>query len=507
MKAGIDFGTTFSLIARLQPDGTPILVPDAVFKDRYSTPSSIYLGDGTALTGRQAEVKFETYPDQVQLLSFIKRHFGSGAPVAYDATGSAWYAESLAALLLKKLRNDAELHAGQELSAAVLTVPAHFNDRQRKSAQLAAALAEIPLLGLLDEPVAAAMHYGMEAGPSRNGKIVFVYDFGGGTFDATVLTFDEQGMYVLAKDGHPHLGGREFDDIVQSMIVEQIEMDAGANFRWSSFSHLQLRRAAEEVKMALSETGSFFVRKNIFVGSWRKEMTFNRAQFEKKAYAIIEQTIEICRRCLSEAGLKPSDIHDFLLVGGSSMIPAVRNLLAAGLPIAPEKIHLHQPLNAVAFGAALRAAQLSGASETLHLPPEFRGVTGYHVGFRVVDSNTGEVKLDTILRKNLPLPCKGMRTYFTRSESQQAILLDMVQYLESPDDAVSVGQISIGPIYHSIPNYAVEVSVENSADGRLHIQAFDPQTGREVRHTFQNSDTEAALLLEQKALVATTLIS
>ena len=100
-----------------------------------------------------------------------------------------------------------------------------------------------------------------------------------------------------------------------------------------------------------------------------------------------------------------------------------------------------------------------------------------------------------------------MRTYFTRSESQQSILLDMVQYLESPDDAVSVGQISIGPIYHSMANYAVEVSVENSADGRLHIQAFDPQTGREVRHTFQNSDTEAALLLEQKALVATTLIS
>ncbi len=460
------------------------------------------------MVGWQAEGKFEQSPEQVRLLTFFKRHFGSPEPLAYDAAGNAWHPEGLAALVLKKLRFDAETHAGQPLQGAVMTVPAHFNDLQRKTAQQAAALADIPISDLLDEPVAAAMHYGICAGEEGGEeKIIFVYDLGGGTFDATALTFDKHGIYVLAKDGHTNLGGREFDDILQTLISEQIRQEVGNGFAWSPFSLLQLRKAAEEIKIELSETGKFFIRKNILVGSWRREMTFTRRDFEEQAKSLLEQTVEISRRCLFEAGLQPSDVDAFLLVGGSSMVPAVRESLIAGLGIPSEKVKLHLPLSAIAFGAALRAAQLDGMTDALHLPPEFRGVTGYHVGFRTINPMNGQVQVDTVLRKNLPLPCKGMRTYFTRSEAQQMILLDLVQFMESPADAVRVGQLSVGPIFQPSANYAIEVSVENTADGRLHVRAFDPQTGREVRHIFQNSDEEAAVLLKQKALVAATVVN
>jgi molecular chaperone DnaK len=503
MKIGIDLGTTYSLAAHIERDGIPALIPDIHFR-KNSTPSTVCLGNGSALVGWQAEGKFEQSPEQVRLLSFFKRQFGNPEPFAIDPAGNAWHPEALAALVLKKLRNDAEKQIGSKLQGAVLTVPAHFNDLQRRSTQVAAAMADIPLLGLLDEPVAAALHYGVANTSAGKEQIFFVYDLGGGTFDATVLSYHPQaGIDVLAQDGHTNLGGREFDEILQTYIAQQI----GESFHWSAYALLQLRKAAEEVKIEFSDPAKFFIRKTILIGHWHKEITFSRREFEEQARTLLQQTVEISRRCLFEAKIPIERIDAFLLVGGSSMMPAVQQQLAEGLGIDPAKVKLHQPLHAVAFGAAIRAGQLSGHDQLSALPDGFRGVTGYHAGFRSINPTTGQLQVDVLIRKNASLNSKGMKTYYTRSAQQDHLLLDLVQYFDHPEDSVSVGQLVIGPLTNPRPNYAIEVCLEHTSDGRLQVRAIDQQTGREVRHTFANRDTETSFFLQQKALVSATMVN
>lgn len=507
MKIGIDLGTTFSLAAYIERDGTPTLIPDATFR-KNSTPSSVCLGLGSALVGWQAEGRFEQSPDTTRLMSYFKRQFGKPAPLAVDSNGNEWHAETLAALVLKKLRHDAEKHIGVKTDGAVLTVPAHFNDNQRKSAQMAAALANIPLLGLLDEPVAAAIHYGVTTANHNQEKIFFVYDLGGGTFDATVLSYHpEAGIDVLARDGHTSLGGREFDDILQTYIAEQIGQDVSADFNWSAFALLQLRKAAEEVKLEFSDPSRFFIRKNILIGTWSKEITFSRRDFEEKAAEILLKTVEISQRCLFEAKISKERVDAFLLVGGSSQMPIVKQILMEQLGISPEKLKLHQPLHAIAFGAAIRAEQLSATSTLRNLPSGFRSVTGYHAGIRTIDPITGTSKIDVLIRKNTSLKSRGIETYMTRSAQQDHILLDLVQFFDHPEDAISVGKLVIGPILHPRPNYEIEVCLEHTPDGRLSLRATDRQTGNEIKHTFANSDAESGLFFKQKALIDATLIN
>jgi molecular chaperone DnaK (HSP70) len=507
MKLGIDLGSTFTLAAYIARDGVPTLVPDAVFR-KDATPSAIFLGQpGTALAGWHAEARFEQDPENTRLLTYFKRQFGNPIALAIDNNGNEWNAETLAALLLKKIRFDAEKHLGERIDGAIITVPAHFNDLQRKSVQIAAALANIPLLGLLDEPVAAALHYGVSAAADKD-RVFFVYDLGGGTFDATVLGFHPtQGIDVLSQDGHSTLGGREFDDILQNFIAAQISKDFPDSFNWSAFALLQLRRAAEEIKIDLSDPARFFIKKTIIIGNWNKEVTFNRRDFEAYATALIEKTVEISKRCIYEADIDINRISDFLLVGGASQKPMVKSFLAKGLGIDINKIKSHQPMRAVAFGAALYAAKMGNDNSMATLPEGFRGVTGYHAGIRTIDTITGAVKVDVLIRKNTSLKSKGVKTYVTRAADQDHILLDLVQFFDNPDNAISLGQILIGPIQHPRLNYEIEVCLEHTSDGRLAIRATDFQSGREIKHVFANSDVESARFLQQKDLVDSTLIN
>lgn len=507
MHIGIDLGTTFSLAAFVARDGVPTLIPDPQFR-QAATPSTVWLGNQTALVGWQAEGKFEQAPEKTRLLSFFKRQIGTPEPIVTDANGNNWFPEAVSALVLKKIRHDAEKHLGAKLQGAVLTVPAHFNDLQRRSTQVAAALADIPLLDLLDEPVAAALHYGVAAADHHAEKIIFVYDLGGGTFDATVLSYHrEAGIHVLAKDGHTHLGGREFDAVLQSYIHEQMEKETGPDFKWTGYAWSQLRKAAEAVKIELSDPERFFLRKNIFIGSWHKEMFFNRREFEAQSRSVLDQTVQISQRCLFNAKIPVEQIDAFLLVGGSSVMPAVREALIAGLEINPTKVKHSEPHYAIAYGAAIRAAQLSEKGLLPDLPSGFHGVTGYHMGVRSIDPFTGQPKIDILIRKNASLSSKGIKTYYTRSAQQTHILLDLVQYVEKPEDAIGIGQLVIGPLSDPRPNYAIEICLDHTPNGCIRIRATDRQTGKEVQHTFDNQDTQTQFFLQQKQLVDATMIN
>lgn len=498
MKVGIDLGTTYSLISRLGPDGKAILIPDHSDKDIFATPSAAYITKGNAIIGSLVDTLLEQNPE-LPVLRFFKRKFGTGEPVYFDKDGNAWHAEALGALVLKKLRYDAESYTGAKIESAVITVPAHFNDLQRKGVIHAAAMAEIPVLGLVEEPVSAALHYGISH--NSNGQVLLVYDLGGGTFDATVLSMDEKGVYVLAKDGLTDLGGKEFDERVATFVLEQFEKTLGHAPELNAFTLLQLRRISEEIKIELSLPNVNFLRKTILLGYQAIDITLNRREFEKAIHESIEKTIAITLRCLDAAGLKEQDIDALLLVGGSSMIPYIRERLRKLFPDQRQKIFFHEPMKAVAFGASIHASQLSGEASMFNIPPEFKGITGYNVGIKTLNSRTGRTEIDTLIKKNMPLPAKGSRTYYTHSETQRKISLEVVQYLESSSEYFDIGTVTIGPIPQPRMNYAVEVTLSYTDDGVIKISAFDPNTGIELEQEFGSAASDDNLLLQQRRMV------
>ena len=505
MRVGIDLGTTFSLISTLEKDGRAVLLPDNSFKDIYSTPSAVLLTERNASVGYMVDTILEQNPD-LPVIRFFKRNFGDNKPIYYDKQSNAWLPEAFGALVLKKLKFDAEGHTGNLLESAVITVPAHFNDLQRKAVLNAAALAEIPVLGLVEEPVAAALHYGVMHG--GHNRIFLVYDLGGGTFDVTILSMDTKGVYVLAKDGITEMGGKEFDEAIAGIILTQFEKNAGHPLPINALTSLQLRRISEEIKIELSIPNKPFLKKHILIGQHPFEIMIYRKDFEQSIRTMIEKTIEITVRCIDGAGLKLEDIDALLLVGGSSMIPYVRERLCKVFPDGNKKIAFHEPMRAVAYGASLHAAQLSGDAEALQIPPEFRGVTGYNLGIKIFNPQTNRTEIDCLIKKNLPLPAKAKRTYYTSSSSQTKIVLQLVQYLDQNSEPVDIGELVIGPIPNPRLNYAVDVTISNGEDGLIKVDAFDPNTGVELNKTFgRDSEDNTAKLGAQRILVRNTFIN
>jgi molecular chaperone DnaK (HSP70) len=266
MKVGIDLGTTYSLIATVRPNGLPLLLPDHTDKTLVHTPSSVYVAANGAFVGHMAEALHSQHPE-FQVIRFFKRHFGANKPIFFDERGQGWFPETIAALLLKKLRADAEAALSTDVQSAVITVPAHFNDRQRKAVLAAAALADLPVLGLADEPVVAALHYGVKS--SSHEQLLVVYDLGGGTFDVTILTLDSKGVYVLGKEGLTDLGGKEFDEKIATIILTQFEHALGYAPSLNAQSLQQLRKVAEELKIELCLPGCEGVRRMVLLAPMR----------------------------------------------------------------------------------------------------------------------------------------------------------------------------------------------------------------------------------------------
>lgn len=505
MKVGIDLGTTYSLIARMGSCGSPILMPDQSDQDVFHTPSIVYVGSNTAVVGQMVEPLVEQNPD-LKVIRFFKRHLGENQPLHYDDQGSAWYPEAIAALVLKKLRFDAESNSATELQSAVITVPAHFNDLQRKAVISAASLADIPVLGLVEEPVAAALHYGIVT--SSHDQIIVVYDFGGGTFDVTALSMDAKGVYVLSKCGVTELGGKELDEKVGELILSQFERALGKALTLNARTLLELRRVSESIKIELCMPQAFRVRKTVLLAGEGIEVTILRSEFEAAIAEYLDRTEAETVSCVKEAGLKLGDVNALLLVGGSSMVPAISQRVKKLFCAPGQRVMYHEPTKAVAFGAAIHSAQLAGESEQYQLPPEFRGVTGYNIGVRTVSPETGRISIDVLIKKNMPLPASTRRIYYTTRANQDRIVLELVQYRDSNDKVISLGQLVVGPLPSPRSNYPIEVSVENREDGTVAVLASDAQTGVELTQVFgRDTKDQFGQVASQRALVRSTFIN
>ena len=506
MKVGIDLGTSYSLVAMIGPDGTPVLMPDYSEHDLFHTPSQVYIAGERAFVGRAVDTLLEQQPGlDAQVLRFFKRDFGRTVPLLTDANGNQWYPEAIAALVLRKLKFDSESASGADLQSAIITVPAHFNDPQRQAVLNSAMLADIIPLGLLEEPIAAAYHYGISEG--KHDRTLLAYDSGGGTFDATVLTFNAKALYVLSKSGVTELGGKELDDKVVSLIFEQFETALGRPFSTTPRAIVEARRVAEEIKIELCLPGRKFVKKRVLLGGEAVEVVLTRDTFDRAISVLVDRTIDETLRCIRDAGLSPKSIDTVLLVGGSSLVPLVAERIRKLFNAPGQEVLHHEPSKAVALGAAMRAAQMSGDATAFELPAEMRGVSGYHVGLRIIDPRTGRASIDTVIKKNSPLPAVAKKRYYTARPDQKRIVLDLVQY-QDQNEVTNLGQVVVGPLPSPRLSYPVEVTVENKEDGTVGIQAYDAETGVELSQIFSRGGADSiARLASQRSLVRSTVIN
>lgn len=507
MYIGIDLGTTYSLVARLdERTHGPVLMPDHSHKDTLWTPSIVHLADEdhTAYVGQSVETLMDQDPSiETRVLRFFKRQLGSGRPMKLHR-GTPWHPEAIAAIVLKKLRSDAEMHAMEEIEGVVVTVPAHFNDLQRKAVKSAVFMADMPLLGLADEPVAAALAYGVTK--RQFGQTILVYDLGGGTFDATVLTVTEEAVQVLSKDGLTELGGKDFDDAIVDMIFDQFAAGGVELSRESSALLLQARRVAEEIKIELCMPGVLGVRRTVVLGAHAAELRISRRGFEERIEGYLDRTEEVLLRCVKGAGLEPSDVEVVLLVGGSSLTPAVKTRIDRLFGNPHQRVLFNEPTKAVVMGAAMHAHQLNGQAELHEIPPAFRGITGHHLGVRARDPRTGRVHVDVLIRKNMPLPARNTRTYYTSTPGQRRIRIEVVQCLEEGEETV-LGDLIVGPLPDAGANYPIEVELAYNQDGTVSVQARDPNTRQELRKEFGQDSAEGYHhLTMQHQLVRSTVI-
>jgi molecular chaperone DnaK len=501
MKIGIDLGTTFSLVSKMDPTGVVRLIPDTTYQHHLFTPSLVHIKGDYASVGQTVNSLLEKDP-MLETIRFFKRHFGLAKPIYYDNSGTAWYPETSAALVLKKLKFDAEAFGSQIMEGTVITIPAHFADAQRKAVLNAASMVGMPILGLVEEPVAAALHYGITH--NSMDKVIMVYDLGGGTFDVTLMSMNREGVYVIAKDGLTELGGKEFDERIGQIILDQYKKAMGVDIDMNAKNLLQLRRISEEVKVELCSPGIKFVKRLIMLGSFPLDIYITRKDFETAIAEAIDETMHVMLRCIESAGLTNKDVDVALMVGGSSMIPLIQERLQQ--IFRPEKVHFHDPMKAVACGAAVHVTQLDGTCEKFDIPPILQGVTGHNIGIRVLDPRSGKVRIDTLIRKNMPLPLTVTKTYYTSQPNQQRMMLDFVQFLDRNEHLINIGKLIVAPL-PAQQNYPIDVSVTCQEDGTVHVLATDPRTGIEMEQSFGQNEGDDNYLYSQKLLVNNTIVN
>lgn len=453
---GIDLGTTFSVAAYLDPQGRPALCPDALDASRFSTPSVVYVGPEGTLVGQPAEELLEDTP-ALPVARHFKASLGDPAWHHQDGTGRRWSAAGLAGLLLRKLARDAQTTHPGPTGPVVVTVPAQFNDLQRRDVLRAAQLAGLGTVGLADEPVAAALFHGLSTG--ADDRTVMVFDFGGGTFDVTILHNGEAEMQVLATDGIADLGGRDVDAAIAMQFAGPVaKLDAGTAQR--------LRRVAERAKVKLAQQGGLPVfRQALLLGEGIVDCVLTRAQLQAVCTPLVARAIACCERCLREAGLSWRDIDRIVLTGGSSLLPDVAPALLAASGKAQTALVTRHPQLAVGYGAAL----LAGREQVMERP--IRQVSRGDLGVRVRDPRSGALGVDVLVPRNTRLPASCTRSLYTERDNQNRVVLEFVHRTGEPAVEVSLGYFAFGPLPNPRANQRIDVTATLGADGVLQVRA------------------------------------
>ncbi len=470
---GIDLGTTNSCVSVME-GGEPVVIANA--EGARTTPSVVgFAKNGERLIGQVAKRQAITNPDRT--ISSIKRHMGTDYKV--DIDGKKYTPQEISAMILQKLKADAEAYLGEKVTEAVITVPAYFNDSQRQATKDAGAIAGLDVKRIINEPTAAALAYGMD---KENDQKVMVYDLGGGTFDVSIIEMGDGVTEVLATAGDTHLGGDDFDNRIINWLADEFQKENGVDLRKDKMAAQRLKEAAEKAKIELSGVASTQINLPFITadatGPKHLDTTLTRAKFNELTADLVERTMVPVRQALSDAGLNPGDLHKVLLVGGSTRIPAVQEAVKDYMKSEPSKGI--NPDECVAIGASIQGGVLGGDVKGLLL----LDVTPLSLGIETMGGVCTK-----IIERNTTIPTKKSQIFSTAADNQPAVEVNVLQgEREFARDNKSLGMFKldgIAPAPRGIPQ--IEVTFDIDANGIVNVSAKDLGTGKEQHITITSS--------------------
>ncbi len=470
---GIDLGTTNSCVAVME-GGESVVIANS--EGARTTPSVVGISKtGDRLVGQVAKRQAVTNFDNT--ITSIKRHMGSDYKAKMD--GKDYTPQEISAMILQKLKTDAESYLGEKVTEAVITVPAYFTDAQRQATKDAGQIAGLTVKRIINEPTAAALAYGID---KENDQKIMVYDLGGGTFDVSIIEMGDGVQEVLATAGNNKLGGDDFDERIIKWLVEEFKKAEGIDLNNDKMAMQRLKEAAEKAKIELSSTPTSSISLPFITadatGPKHMELSLSKAKFDDLTHDLVEATMGPVKQALSDAGLTPSDLNRVLLVGGSTRIPAVQE--AVKNYTGKEPFKGINPDECVAMGAALQGGVLTG---------DVTGLLLLDVAPLSLGIETAGGVCTKMIERNTTIPTKKSQVFSTYADNQTAVDINVLQgEREFAKDNKHLGMFrldGIAPAPRGIPQ--IEVTFDIDANGIVHVSAKDMGTGKEQNISIQSS--------------------